>query len=166
MKKFLLFLLVLCVSSLAAASVDEGAYYDIVLKNGLVVDGTDCAPYQADLALRGGKIVQIGHLGAYQAGYEMDLKGLVVAPGFIDILRHNDLLWSGDEQKRALEEGITSGLAGNCGFSVLDVEKNLAKVEKQHSMINLGTLVGQGSVRDWFVKRIARSPQPRKKWRK
>lgn len=143
---------------LAAASVEEPVHYDIVFKNGLIVDGTGQAPYRADLALKGGKIVQIGALGDYRAGYEVDLKGLVVAPGFIDILRHNDLLWSLAEQRRAVEEGITSGLAGNCGFSVLDVDKNLNKIQEHHSMINLGTLVGQGSVRDWFVKTNREKP--------
>ncbi len=158
MSKLFLFIMFTFVTVLAAASVEEGVTYDVVFKNGLIVDGTGRAPYQADLALKGGKIVQIGALGAYQAGYEVDLKGMVIAPGFIDILRHNDLLWSLDEQRRAVEEGITSGLAGNCGFSVLDVDKNLKKIQQHHSMINLGTLIGQGSVRDWFVKTNRQKP--------
>jgi N-acyl-D-aspartate/D-glutamate deacylase len=110
------------------------------------------------VAIKGGKIARIGQLGSYQAGYEMDVSGLVVAPGFIDILRHNDLLWSLKEQERAVREGVTSGLAGNCGFSILDVDKNLTKIGKQHSILNLGTLIGQGSVRDWFVRAKKREP--------
>jgi N-acyl-D-aspartate/D-glutamate deacylase len=136
----------------------ETPIYDVVLKNGLVVDGSGQAPYKEDVALAKGRIAKIGDLGAYQAVHVVDVTGLVVAPGFIDILRHNDLLWSFNEQKRAIEEGITSGLAGNCGFSVLDVDKNLTKIQKQYSMINLGTLIGQGSVRDWFVKTNRQKP--------
>ena len=130
----------------------QGAHYDLLLKNGLIVDGTGTPPYRGDLALSGGKIVRIGDLRGVEADRVVDATGMVVAPGFIDILRHNDLLWSLPEQERAIREGITFGLAGNCGFSVLDVEKNLQKLDKHHGLLNLGTLVGQGSIRDWFIK--------------
>jgi N-acyl-D-amino-acid deacylase len=158
LKRALLLLVFFGLAILAAASTDEAVFYDVVFKNALIVDGTGRAPYRGDLAVKGGRIAQIGALGAYKAGYEVDLKGLVIAPGFIDILRHNDLLWSLKEQERAVEEGITSGLAGNCGFSVLDVDKNLVKIQKHHSMINLGTLIGQGTVRNWFVKTNQKKP--------
>ncbi len=157
MKKGFVFIFLFLFGAFNSGAI-ETPFYDLVLKNGLVVDGTGQAPYRADVALTGGKIAKIGGLGAYQAVREVDVTGLVVAPGFIDILRHNDLLWSFSEQSRAIEEGITSGLAGNCGFSVLDVDKNLTKIQKQHSMINLGTLIGQGSVRDWFVKTKREKP--------
>jgi N-acyl-D-amino-acid deacylase len=140
-----------------AAPADE-THYDILLQNGLVVDGTGLPPYQADVALEGGRIAKIGHLNPSQADYVVDAKGMVVAPGFIDLLRHNDLLWTLAEQERAIREGITSGLVGNCGFSVLDVEKNLNKLQKYHGLLNLGTLIGQGTLRDWFVKTNRQKP--------
>ncbi len=152
MKKAFLFIFVTFFGVTFNSGALESSYYDIVLKNGLVVDGSGGSPYRADIALNGGKIAKIGDLGAYLAGETVDVTGMVVAPGFIDLLRHNDLLWTLKEQERAIQEGITSGLAGNCGFSVLDVDKNLAKIQKQHSILNLGTLIGQGSVRDWFIK--------------
>jgi len=158
LKKVFTFILLLVLFCAGFSGAVEIPRYDLVFKNGLVIDGSGQSPYKADVALIHGKIAKVGDLGQYQAEETIDATGLVVAPGFIDILRHNDLLWSFGEQKRAVEEGITSGLAGNCGFSVLDVDKNLAKVEKDHSMINLGTLIGQGSVRDWFVKTHRQDP--------
>jgi N-acyl-D-amino-acid deacylase len=133
-------------------------HYDMVLKNGLVVDGSGLPPYKADVALEAGKIVQIGNLGAYEADRTVDASGLVVAPGFIDLLCHNDILWTQVAQERAIHGGVTSGLTGNCGFSVLDVDKNLTKVQRQHSLLNVGTLIGQGSLRDWFVRKNRQKP--------
>ncbi len=136
----------------------EEPHFEVVLQNGLIVDGTGTSPYRGDVALNGGKIARMGALGAYQADRVVDASGLVIAPGFIDILCHNDLMWTVKEQERAVRGGVTSGLAGNCGFSVLDVDKNLTKLQKQHSLINLGTLIGQGSVRDWFVRSHRQDP--------
>ena len=133
-------------------------HYDILLKNGLVVDGTGLPPYQADVALEGGKIAKIGHIDPSQADYVADASGLVVAPGFIDLLRHNDLLWTLEAQERAIREGITTGLTGNCGFSVLDVDKNLGKLQRYPGLLNVGTLIGQGTLRDWFVKTNRQKP--------
>lgn len=144
-----------CVTAIGWA--DE-SHYDILLKNGLVVDGRGLAPYRADVALEGGKVAQIGNLDPSQADHVVDATGMVVAPGFIDILCHNDLLWTLAAQQRAIREGVTSGLAGNCGFSVLDVDKNLGKLRKYPGLLNLGTLIGQGTLRDWFVKSNRQKP--------
>ena len=156
MKRSKIFFLTLCLA-LTPAWADEG-HYDILLKGGLVVDGTGLPPYQADVALLGGKIAKIGPVETSQADYVVDAQGLVVAPGFIDLLRHNDLLWTLEEQQRAIRAGITSGLAGNCGFSVLDVDKNLGKLQKYPGLLNVGTLIGQGTLRDWFVKANRQKP--------
>ncbi len=157
MKVSRLVFLTLLLSPAFVAFADD-PHYDIVLKNGLVVDGTGLPPYQGDVAMDGGKIAKIGHIDASQADYVVDASGLVVAPGFIDILRHNDLLWTLQAQERAIREGITTGLTGNCGFSVLDVDKNLSKIQKHPGLLNLGTLIGQGTLRDWFVKTNRQNP--------
>jgi N-acyl-D-amino-acid deacylase len=137
---------------------EEATFYDLILKGGLVVDGSGLPPYRADVAFKDGRVAAIGHLDESQAGQVINAAGQVVAPGFIDILRHNDILWSRDEQERAIREGITSALAGNCGFSVLDVQKNLEKLDRNPGYLNLATLIGQGSVRDWFVKSNRKKP--------
>lgn len=143
---------------LLPTAIHADNHYDIILKNGLVVDGTGLPPYKADVAINAGKIAKIGNLTDSQADKVVDATGFVVSPGFIDILCHNDLLWTLAEQQRAVREGVTAGLAGNCGFSVLDVQKNLAKLEKYPGLLNLGTLIGQGTLRDWFVKNNRQKP--------
>src|ERR1700679_3193941 len=104
LKQGFIFILFLIFFTAAHSGADEIQKYDIVFKNGMVVDGSGLPPYRTDVAVAHGKIVKIGNLGVYQADQEVDAKGLVVSPGFIDILRHNDLLWSFSEQKRAIEE--------------------------------------------------------------
>jgi len=92
--------------------------YDVVIKNGLVVDGTGKAGFSADVAIKDGKIAEIGAV-AGQARRTIDAKGKVVAPGFIDPHTHFDvqLLWDG-AAKPALEHGITSIVPGNCSLSL------------------------------------------------
>lgn len=132
--------------------------YDLLLRGGRVVDGSGLPPYQADVAFKDGRVAAIGHLTSARAAQVISAKGLVIAPGFIDILRHNDILWSRAEQERAIREGITLALAGNCGFSILDVRQDLAKLDRNPELLNLATLVGQGTVRDWFVKTNPKNP--------
>ncbi len=92
--------------------------YDIVIRNGLVVDGTGEPGFRADVAIRDGKIVEIGTV-AGEGRREIDAAGRVVAPGFIDPHTHFDvqLLWDG-AAKPALEHGITSIVPGNCSLSL------------------------------------------------
>jgi len=62
-----------------------GADYDLVIRGGKVVDGTGNPWFHGDLAIRGDKIVAVGRIPAGAAGREIDARGLVVAPGFIDM---------------------------------------------------------------------------------
>lgn len=150
--KLNILLLLLLAFSPSARAQKPVVLYDVVLKNGLVVDGTGGPPFKADVALVGGKVAKIGDLGTYKSLRILDVAGLVVAPGFIDLLCHNGMLWELKDQERAIRQGVTSGLAGNCGFSILYVEKNLAKRQRYPGIVNVGTLIGHGTVRDWFVK--------------
>ncbi|UTP40348.1 amidohydrolase family protein [Phenylobacterium sp. LH3H17] len=92
--------------------------YDIVIRNGLVVDGTGEPGFRADVAIRDGKIVEVGSVEG-EGRREIDAAGRVVAPGFIDPHTHFDvqLLWDG-AAKPALEHGVTSIVPGNCSLSL------------------------------------------------
>ena len=92
--------------------------YDIVIRNGLVVDGDGEAGIRADVAIQDGKIAAVGAVTG-EARRTIDASGRVVAPGFIDPHTHFDaqLLWDG-QARPALEHGVTSVIPGNCSLSL------------------------------------------------
>lgn len=93
--------------------------FDLVVRNGLVADGTGLPPFRADVAVRDGRVVQVGPLPAAVAGTEIDAAGAVVAPGFVDIHTHFDAQLSWDPHASpALEHGVTTVVTGNCSLSL------------------------------------------------
>ena len=96
--------------------------YDLLIKNGSVIDGTGSATKQADLGIKDGVIVSIGQLEG-DALETIDAKGLVVSPGFIDIHTHFDpqLCWDGHATP-SIEHGITTVVTGNCSLSLAPIK--------------------------------------------
>ena len=92
--------------------------FDIVIKGGMVVDGTGAPARRADVAIQGGKVAAVGTIDG-AARQTIDASGRVVAPGFIDPHTHFDvqLLWDG-AARPALEHGITTVVPGNCSLSL------------------------------------------------
>src|SRR5258708_7381222 len=95
------------VSSMVAA-------YDLVLRGGRVLDGTGAAAIGADVAIAGDRIAAIGRVPRGSGRPEIDVTGLAVAPGFIDVHTHDDraLLATGMDAK--ISQGVTTVIAGNC----------------------------------------------------
>lgn len=91
--------------------------YDLLIKNGTVVDGTGAPRFQADVAVKDGKIARIAPGIAEEAETVIDARGLVVAPGFIDTHTHSDGTVFSPETTgyNHLEDGATTELAGQCG---------------------------------------------------
>jgi len=92
--------------------------YDLVIRNGRLVDGTGMPAFMADIAISGNRIAKIGRIDG-KARKEIDAAGKVVAPGFIDPHTHFDaqLLWDG-YAKPALSHGVTTIVPGNCSLSL------------------------------------------------
>ena len=95
--------------------------YDLVLRNGLVVDGTGTPGQTADVAVLDGRIAEIGTLEDADADRVIDVGGDVVAPGFIDIHSHCDFVLPLPDQAEFLQhflaQGITTLVTGNCGYA-------------------------------------------------
>lgn len=91
--------------------------YDLIIKNGTVIDGTGSPAFYADIAVRDGKIALVGK-GLEGAARVIDATGLTVTPGFIDSHSHNDqTILSFPEQREKIEQGITTAVGGTCASS-------------------------------------------------
>lgn len=89
--------------------------HDLVIRGGTVVDGTGAAPFEADVAVQAGRIVEVGRV-AGRGAEEIDAKGLLVTPGFVDIHTHYDAQASWSERLISSSiNGVTTALIGNCG---------------------------------------------------
>ena len=96
--------------------------FDVVIRNGLVVDGTGNPGRTADVAIRDGRIVAIGEVSD-KGNHEIDAEGLVVAPGFVDVHTHFDaqVFWDTTLSPSPLH-GVTTVISGNCGFTIAPLE--------------------------------------------
>jgi N-acyl-D-aspartate/D-glutamate deacylase len=89
--------------------------YDVVIRDGTIVDGLGGAPYRGDVAVRNGVIAAVGSVDGVSRR-EIDAAGLLVTPGFVDLHTHYDgqAIWS-DRLNPSSSDGVTTAVIGNCG---------------------------------------------------
>jgi len=120
-------------SSLLKGGINET--YDILIKNGTLMDGIKNESYKADIGIIGESIKQIGNLQNATGKTIIDATGRIVSPGFIDIHTHTDVeILANRKAESKIRQGVTTELGGNCGSSpfpmkypVSDDEKRLAE---------------------------------------
>ena len=96
--------------------------YDLIIRDALVIDGSNTPGYRADVALRDGRIQRIGDLHDVSAREEINAAGRVLAPGFIDVHTHDDtVVIRQPAMLPKITQGVTTVIVGNCGISASPV---------------------------------------------
>jgi N-acyl-D-amino-acid deacylase len=132
--------------------------YDVIIKNGKIVDGSGNPWFYGDIGISGGKIIAIGRVTG-TAAKTLDAKGLIVAPGFIDVHTHiegNDL--KVPTAANFIYDGVTSVVTGNCGSSNTNIGKYFRQLDSVKTSINVATLVGHNDVREAIMGETQRDP--------
>jgi N-acyl-D-amino-acid deacylase len=158
--------------------------FDLIIRNGTVVDGLGSPGFAADVGISAGRIAALGDLKAAKGASVIDASGRVVCPGFIDIHNHSEAaaLLLNKNCESMIRQGVTTQLAGNCGGSSFPLERPepedggrllreagiavdwtdldglLAKLRKQGLIANWATLVGQGTIRTLVMNEERREP--------
>lgn len=142
-----LIFLTLIFNSKAQNIVNEN--YDILIKNGIVIDGTGSIGFSADVLVKNDKIVSVGNVDISNKNVNLiiDAKGKIVSPGFIDSHAHGNPIKT-PEFKNFFGMGVTTIFLGQDGVSAANISKWMQKVEEAKPAINIGTLVGHGTIRD------------------
>jgi len=160
----------------------EEPQYDLLIVNGHILDGSGGPWYAGSVAVKDGKIADIGRLANAPARQVIDAKGLIVSPGFIDLHSHSDytLLVDGAAQSK-IRQGVTTEILGESesaapvvGPVVTDFDKSLrrygfkrdwttlgeyfARVERQGISVNIASYVGSGQVRNCVLGNVDRAP--------
>ena len=131
--------------------------YDLILRGGRIIDGTASPWYQADLAIKGDTIVRIAPSIAEPATRVIDVKGLVVAPGFIDIHTHARRgIFEVPTADNYLRQGVTTLIEGPDGSSPIPIGPFLAKVQAVRITPNFAMFIGQGTVRSEVMGEVDR----------
>ncbi|MCW5976557.1 MAG: amidohydrolase family protein [Bryobacteraceae bacterium] len=144
----------------AVAALLAGAFWawrewhgesDLLLVNGRVFDGETFLPPRTRVAVRDGRIMEVGYLWGVRTRRVFDVEGAVIAPGFIDAHTHverNIPLHAPFRAANFVRQGVATLITGNCGTSTLSVNDLFKRLEHGGSQVNVATLVGHNSLRE------------------
>lgn len=145
--------------AIPASSAQNPVTYDILFINGKVLDGTGNPGFYADVAIKDGKIAAVGRLkDTTEAKSVIDIKGKIIAPGFIDIHCHafdrvdSEDDWQGEDEQRFfapnfVSQGVTTLVSNQCGHSPLSIKNQSEILTKKGIGVNTLLLIGHNDVR-------------------
>jgi dihydroorotase/N-acyl-D-amino-acid deacylase len=161
-------LLIVSLFVLAACSREtatEMESFDVILYGGEVYSGEDAEPTVADIGINGDRIAVIGDLRGASAALELNVSGLAVVPGFVDIHSHavrdddlSDGIFRWPDAENLIRQGVTTVIGGPDGSSVLPITVTLNALEENPAAVNFGTFVGHGSIRGDVIGNDDRPP--------
>ena len=170
--------------ALAQVNISGGSDFDVLIKNGHIIDGSGNPWVSGDIAIRGDRIAAIGNLQNAHAKRVIDAKGLVISPGFIDMLGQSEASLLIDNRSLSkLAQGITTEITGEGGSISPQNDLTLAalqpaldhyklkvdwttldgyfqRLEKSGTPLNIGTYVGAAQVREAVLGDVDRAPTP------
>ncbi|MDZ4674948.1 MAG: D-aminoacylase [Gemmatimonadota bacterium] len=128
------------------------AAHDLIIRGGMVFDGTGAAAIESDLGITGGRIAAIAPRIAETGSVEIEARGLAVAPGFIDIHSHADGTMEEDPRMESVvRQGITTVIVGQDGSSSRSVGQALTAADRLRPSVNVASMIGLGTVRGAVV---------------
>lgn len=136
-----------------AAQTSKPAPYDVAIRGARIVDGSGNPWYRGDVYLNGGAIaaIDLGH-HAYPAKKSIEGKGLVLAPGFIDIHTHaRRAILEIPTAENYARQGVTTLIEGPDGGSPVPLRPYLEQVQRVRTSVNFGAFIGQGSIRESVI---------------
>lgn len=166
------------------AGAQDSRDYDVIIKNGKIIDGSGNPWVSGDIALRGNRIAAIGKLDGTHANRVIDASGLVISPGFIDMLGQSEAALLIDNRSLSkLSQGITTEITGEGGSIAPQTDLTLAalqpaldhyqlrvdwttldgyfeRLNKLGTPLNIGTYVGAAQVREAVLGDVDRPPTP------
>ncbi len=147
---------------LPAALRAQAPEYDIVIRNGRVLDGAGNPWIRADVAIRDGRFAKLGHVTG-RGKVEIDAAGKYVSPGWIDMMdQSGDALLQNGLAENKLQEGVTTAIGGEGGFPVPaeSIPDYWARLRKQGISINFGSYFNEAQARVPLLGYSAREPTP------
>src|SRR5258708_8534797 len=177
-------LFILYLAAVEYGQENESNTYDVIIKNGKIIDGSGNPWVSGDVAIRGDRIAKIGKLNGTNDRRIIDAHNLVVAPGFIDMLGQSEMALLIDNRSLSkLSQGITSEITGEGNsiapqnaLTLSDLQPELdhyhltvdwtrldgyfARLEKSGTPLNIGTYVGAAHAREAVLGDVDRAPTP------
>lgn len=141
-------IIISCLLVLLHVACSAQYQFDILIRNGKIIDGTGNSWFYGDVGVKDGKIIAVGKLKDPTAKKIIDAKGLMVAPGFIDVHGHIEGgVFENPTAGNYIYDGVTTVITGNCGGSADDLKTFFLRIDSLKPSINVASLIGHNTVR-------------------
>lgn len=149
--------------NIRSAHADDPVTADVLLQGGTIVDGSGTPRFIGDVAIKNDRIVGVGQFAVSAADLTIDCRGLVIAPGFIDLHNHSDRQIVVPATRACMNyvlQGCTTIVTGNCGSGPIDVGRYYERIDSAGAGTNVIHLLPQGNLRETVIGNAQRSATP------